>query len=78
MSGIMCKTMRNQITGNGQLTLEGGLYFLRTRIDFAGRSTTDVPAPLIVARDLRFVGTTSLIGNGKPSRFTELRPVFVQ
>ena len=70
--------MRNQITGDRQIALEGGLYFLRTRIYLAGRSTTDVPASLIVARDLPFVGTTSLIGNGKPPRFAELRAVFVE
>ncbi len=60
------------------MMLGGGMYFLRTRIDLAERSAADVPAPLIVARDFRFVGTTSLIGNGKPSRFAELRAVFVE
>ena len=38
-------TVRNKIAGNGQMRLEGGLYFMRTQLDFAGTSATDVPAP---------------------------------
>jgi hypothetical protein len=57
-------TKVNKITGNASMELEGALYFPTTMLDFAGTSSTSVPSPMIVAREIRFTGTTSLGGNG--------------
>lgn len=54
----------NKITGNASVELDGALYFPTTMLDFAGNSSTAIPAPMVVAREIRFVGTTSLGGNG--------------
>lgn len=57
-------TKTNKITGNGSVELDGALYFPTTTLDFAGTSSSSIPSPMIVAREIRFVGTTSLGGNG--------------
>ena len=57
-------TKVNKITGNASVEFDGALYFPTTILDFAGTSSTAIPAPMIVAREIRFVGTTSLGGNG--------------
>ncbi|MEZ5931302.1 MAG: pilus assembly protein TadG-related protein [Alphaproteobacteria bacterium] len=54
----------NKITGNASVELDGKLYFPTTKLDFAGTSSSVIPAPFVVAREIRFVGTTSLGGNG--------------
>ncbi len=57
-------TKVNKITGNASVELDGALYFPTTILDFAGTSSTAIPAPMVVARQIRFVGTTALGGNG--------------
>ncbi|MGI9494186.1 MAG: pilus assembly protein TadG-related protein [Geminicoccaceae bacterium] len=57
-------TKTNKIRGNANLELEGALYFPTTALDFAGTSSSVIPSPMIVAREIRFTGTTSLGGNG--------------
>ncbi len=57
-------TKTNKIRGNASLELDGTLYFPTTMLDFAGTSSSVIPAPMIVAREIRFTGTTSLGGNG--------------
>ena len=57
-------TTTNKITGNASVELDGALYFPTTMLDFAGTSSSAIPAPMVVAREIRFVGTTSLGGNG--------------
>lgn len=57
-------TKTNKISGNASVELDGALYFPTTMLDFAGTSSSVIPAPMIVAREIRFTGTTSLGGNG--------------
>ena len=57
-------TTTNKITGNASVEMEGALYFPTTALDFAGTSSSVIPSPMIVAREIRFTGTTSLGGNG--------------
>lgn len=57
-------TKTNKITGNASVELEGALYFPTTMLDFAGTSSSVIPAPMVIAREIRFTGTTSLGGNG--------------
>lgn len=54
----------NKITGNASAELDGALYFPTTMLDFAGTSSAAIPAPMMIAREIRFTGTTSLGGNG--------------
>jgi hypothetical protein len=63
-------TLSNKITGNVSVELDGALYFPTTRLDFAGTSSAMLPAPMLVAREIRFVGTTDLGGNGAPPPIT--------
>jgi Flp pilus assembly protein TadG len=63
-------TLSNMITGNVSVELDGALYFPTTRLDFAGTSSAMLPAPMLVAREIRFVGTTDLGGNGAPPPIT--------
>ncbi|MGI9419668.1 MAG: pilus assembly protein TadG-related protein [Geminicoccaceae bacterium] len=57
-------TKTNKISGNASVELDGALYFPTTMLDFAGTSSSTIPSPMIVAREIRFTGTTSLGGNG--------------
>ena len=57
-------TTTNKITGNASVELDGALYFPTAMLDFAGTSSSAIPSPMIVAREIRFTGTTSLGGNG--------------
>lgn len=63
-------TKTNKIAGNASVELAGALYFPTTQLDFAGTSSTALPAPMVVAREIRFVGTTDLGGNGSPPPIT--------
>ncbi|MEZ5931795.1 MAG: pilus assembly protein TadG-related protein [Alphaproteobacteria bacterium] len=61
----------NKIAGNAELELDGALYFAPSRLDLRGTSSTTAPTPIIVARELRFVGTTSLgDGDSPPAALT--------
>ena len=71
-------TVTNKIAGNAGLELEGALYFPTTELHFRGTSSTAVPSPIIVARKLRFVGTTSLGGNGEPPPITMAEATLVE
>ncbi|MGI9416326.1 MAG: hypothetical protein ACR2RA_00665 [Geminicoccaceae bacterium] len=57
-------TTVNKIAGNADLDLDGALYFAPSRLDLRGTSSATAPTPMIVARELRFVGTTHLGGSG--------------
>ncbi len=71
-------TITNKIAGNATLELDGALYFPTTELHFRGTSSTSIPTPMIVARALRFVGTTSLGGNGQPPPFTSVEAKLVE
>jgi len=63
-------TKSNMIAGSAGLELDGALYFPTTRLDLAGVSSKMLPAPMVVAREIRFVGTTKAGGNGSPPPIT--------
>ena len=54
----------DKIAGNARLDLDGALYFPSTQLDMRGNSSAGFPNPTIVARALRFVGTSQLGGGG--------------
>lgn len=71
-------TKTNKIRGNASIELDGALYFPTTMLDFAGTSSTAVPSPMIVAREIRFTGTTSLGGNGAEPLITMVEADLVE
>ncbi len=71
-------TNSNKIAGNTGLELDGALYFPTTRLDLAGVSSKMLPAPMVVGREIRFVGTTKAGGNGAPPPITMVHAELVE
>lgn len=71
-------TIINKVAGNAGLELEGILYFPTTELHLRGTSSASAPAPVIIARVIRFVGTASFSGDGSPPPITVVEAELVE